>query len=154
MFWPLRFPIQIYLLCVLRKSCAHVPKGPGEQLQQPLWDCCVRQLARFQREQKVQPAWIICCLKPVLVWLLSHWFLSVFADATFVLLNAHLPRVAALILFSCQEQQHQNSSHLVWQVFFYDKARKDVPAAALIKKRMDCPVHIWVYKGVICKLDK
>lgn len=113
MFWPLPFPIQIHLLCVLRKSCAHVPKGPGEQLQQPLWDCCVSQLARFQREQKVQPAWIICCLKPVLVWLLSHWFLSVFADATFVLLNAYLPRVAALILFSCQEQQHQNSSHLV-----------------------------------------
>lgn len=51
--------------------------------------------------------------EPVPPWLLSPswpWCACrccVFASEC----NAHVPREAVLILFSCQEQQHQNSSH-------------------------------------------
>lgn len=45
----------------------------------------------------------------------------------------------------------EQSSSVLWQAFFYDKAAKEDPV--LKQQCMDCPVLSWVFKGVIYKPD-
>ena len=86
-----------------------------------LCDCCIHKLARLQSELKIPTSLgnylsETCACVVSLSWV-SHCVCRCYVFASEC--NVHIPREAVLILFSCQEQQHQNSSHQFFDRFSF-----------------------------------